>query len=165
MVIFGGTGDLASRKLLPALYDVARQRSLPPAFAVVAVGRHPLTDAQYRDQMQAAVGEHSRSRPIDADVWRSFADRLFYVSVRADEGYDDLKRRLARFDAEMGTEGDRLFYLATPPTQYTSIVGALGRHELVRNGNGWSRIVVEKPFGRDLASARSLSTALHEVFE
>src|SRR5438093_1541028 len=74
MVIFGGTGDLASRKLLPALYDLARQRSLPPAFAVVAVGRHGLTDAEYREQMHAAVGEHSRSRPIDEDVWRSFAD-------------------------------------------------------------------------------------------
>ena len=165
MVIFGGTGDLTSRKLLPALYDLARQRSLPPAFAVVAVGRHPLTDAEYRAQMHAAVGEHSRSRPLDEDVWSSFADRLFYVSVHADEGYDDLRRRLAQFDAEMGTEGDRLFYLATPPTQYASIVASLRRHELTRNGTGWSRIVVEKPFGRDLESARALSAALHEVFD
>jgi glucose-6-phosphate 1-dehydrogenase len=165
MVIFGGTGDLASRKLLPALYDLARQRSLPPAFAVVGVGRHAITDAEYREQMHAAVGDHSRSRPIDEDVWRTFADRLFYVSVHADEGYDDLRRRLERFDAEMGTDGDRLFYLATPPTQYRSIVGSLGRHELTRNGNGWSRVVVEKPFGRDLESARALSAALHEVFD
>ena len=165
MVIFGGTGDLASRKLIPALYDLARQRSLPPAFAVVGVGRHGITDAEYREQMHDAVGQHSRSRPIDDDVWRSFADRLFYVSVHADEGYDDLRRRLAQFDAEMGTDGDRLFYLATPPTQYTSIVGSLGRHELTRNGKGWSRIVVEKPFGRDLDSARALSAALHEVFD
>ena len=165
MVIFGGTGDLASRKLLPALYDLARQRSLPPAFAVVAVGRHSLTDAQYREQMHIAVGEHGRTRPIDEDVWRSFADRLFYVSVHTDDGYDDLRRRLEQFDAQMGTEGDRLFYLATPPTQYTSIVAALGRHELSRTGRGWQRIVVEKPFGRDLASARALSAAVHEVFD
>ena len=165
MVIFGGTGDLTSRKLMPALYDVTRQRSLPPAFAVVAVGRHTMSDTEYREQMREAVSAHSRSRPIDEDVWRSFADRLFYVSVHTDEGYDDLRRRLARFDADMGTAGDRLFYLATPPSQYTSIVASLGRHDLVRNNGGWSRIVVEKPFGRDLASARALSAALHEVFD
>ncbi|MDE3111946.1 MAG: glucose-6-phosphate dehydrogenase [Chloroflexota bacterium] len=164
MVIFGGTGDLASRKLLPALYDLARQRLLPQAFCVVGVGRADMTDAGYRQHLHDAVAEHSRSRPIDEDVWSSFAERLFYVSVKEDQGYDDLKRRLADLDGELGTDGDRLFYLATPPAAYASIVRSLGRHELAHNGTSWSRIVVEKPFGRDLESARSLSQALHEVF-
>ncbi len=164
MVIFGGTGDLASRKLLPALYDLARQRLLPQAFAVVGVGRAEMSDAAYRQHLHDAVGEHSRSRPIDEDVWSSFAERLFYVSVKSDDGYADLKRRLADLDRELGTEGGRLFYLATPPAAYSSIVGSIGRHELTHNGAGWSRIVVEKPFGRDLESAHALSRALHEVF-
>jgi len=164
MVIFGGTGDLASRKLMPALYDLARQRLLPPAFAVVGVGRGEMSDAEYRGQLHDAVGEHSRSRPIDEEVWGSFADRLFYVSVRAEEGYADLRRRLEQLDRDLGTAGDRLFYLATPPGAYVPIVRSIGRHDLARNGGARSRIVVEKPFGRDLASATALSQTLHEVF-
>ncbi len=163
MVIFGGTGDLASRKLMPALYDLARQRLLPPAFAVVGVGRGEMTDAEYRAQLRTAIGEHSRSRPIDEDVWPSFAERLFYVSVRAEDGYDDLRRRLDQLDRDLGTDGDRLFYLATPPSAYVPIVRSIGRHDL-RSGSGWARIVVEKPFGRDLASATALSRTLYEVF-
>jgi glucose-6-phosphate 1-dehydrogenase len=163
MVIFGGTGDLASRKLMPALYDLARQRLLPPAFAVVGVGRGQMTDAEHRAQLRGAVGEHSRSRPIDEDVWRSFAERLFYVSVRAEDGYDDLRRRLDQLDRDRGTEGDRLFYLATPPAAYAGIVRSIGRHDL-RGSAGWARIVIEKPFGRDLATASALSQTLHEVF-
>src|SRR6266508_1133153 len=141
MVIFGGTGDLTSRKLMPALYDLARHRLLPPAFVVVGVGRGGLTDAEYRAQLRAAVGEHSRSRP----------------------SYDDLRRRLDQFDRGLGTDGDRLFYLATPPAAYVPIVRSIGRHDL-RGDGGWARIVVEKPFGRDLASATALSRTLHEVF-
>ena len=165
MVIFGGTGDLASRKLMPALYDLARQRSLPPAFAVVGVGRNEHSDAEYRAQMRDAVAEHSRSRPIDDQVWRSFCDRLFYASVRSEDGYEDLKRRLEQIDREVGTEGGRLFYLATPPAAYAPIARSIGRHDLARSAGGWSRIVVEKPFGRDLASALALSETLHEVFQ
>ncbi|MDE3101803.1 MAG: glucose-6-phosphate dehydrogenase [Chloroflexota bacterium] len=164
MVIFGGTGDLASRKLLPALYDLARQRLLPQAFTVVGVGRAELSDAAYRKHLHDAVAEFSRSRPIDEDVWSSFAERLYYVSVKSDDGYDDLKRRLADLDREVGTEGDRLFYLATPPSAYATIVRSLGRHELAHNDTGRSRIVVEKPFGRDLESAHALSRTLQEVF-
>jgi glucose-6-phosphate 1-dehydrogenase len=164
LVIFGGTGDLTARKLMPALYDLARQRLLPAAFAVVGIGRAHLSDTEYRAQLREAVARFSRSRPIDEDVWRSFADRLFYVSVRTEDGYDELGRRLDGFDRELGTGGGRLFYLATPPSAYTGIVRALGRHDLARNGTGWARIVVEKPFGDDLASAAALTGTLHEVF-
>ena len=142
LVIFGGTGDLTSRKLMPALYDLARQRLLPAAFAVVGIGRQQLSDAEYRTQLHDAVAGHTRSRPIDEEVWRTFAERLFYVSVRTDEGYDELRTRLGRFDRDLGTGGGRLFYLATPPNAYVPIVRALGRHDLARNGTGWARIVV-----------------------
>jgi glucose-6-phosphate 1-dehydrogenase len=165
LVIFGGTGDLTSRKLMPALYDLARQRLLPAAFAVVGTGRAQLTDAEYRTQAHDAVAAHSRSRPIDEEVWRTFAERVFYVSVQKEDGYGALRARLARFDAELGTAGGRLFYLATPPAAYASIVRALGRHDLARAPGGWARIVVEKPFGRDLASATALTAQLHEVFQ
>ena len=164
MAIFGGTGDLTQRKLMPALYDLARQRLLPAAFAVAGVGRHELSDAEYRRQLHDAVAQHSRSRPIDEELWRSFSERIFYVSVRSEEGYQDLRRRLERIDADLGTSGGRLFYLATPPNAYVSIARALGRHDVARGGTGWSRIVVEKPFGRDLETARSLTGTLHEVF-
>jgi len=165
MVIFGGTGDLSTRKLLPALYDLARQRLLPAAFAIVGIGRGEMTDAEYRAQLREAVAEHSRSRPLDEEVWASFAERLLYVSVRSEDGYGDLRRRLDRIDSELGTCGNRLFYLATPPGAYAPIVRSLGRADLARSGNGWARIVVEKPFGRDLETARALTETLHEVFK
>ena len=164
LVIFGGTGDLTTHKLMPAIYDLARQRLLPAAFGVVGIGRADLSDAEYRAQARDAVAHNSRSRPIDEEVWRSFSERLFYVSVRSEDGYDDLRRRLAQFDAQLGTAGGRLFYLATPPAAYAPIVRALGRHDVARNGDGWARIVVEKPFGRDLESARALTHTVHEVF-
>jgi glucose-6-phosphate 1-dehydrogenase len=165
MVIFGGTGDLTSRKLMPALYDLARQRLLPAAFAIVGIGRGEMTDAEYRAQLRQAVAENSRSRPLDEEVWSSFAERLLYVSVRSEEGYDDLRRRLDRIDSELGTSGNRLFYLATPPAAYAPIVRSLGRAGVARAGKGWARIVVEKPFGRDLETARALTETLHEVFK
>ena len=163
MVIFGGTGDLTSRKLMPALYDLARQRLLPSAFAVVGVGRGEMSDARYRAQQREAVATFTRSRPIDDEVWGSFAERLFYVSVREEAGYADLRRRLEQLDRDLGTEGDRLFYLATPPAAYVPIVRSIGRSGLRATG-GSARIVVEKPFGRDLASAMALSRTVHEVF-
>lgn len=163
LVIFGGTGDLTSRKLMPALYDLARQRLLPAAFAVVGTGRGDLSSGQYRAQMREAVASHSRSRPLNEDVWESFAERIAYVPVGTDAGYADLRQSLERYDEHLGTAGNRLFYLATPPSAYVPITQAIGRHGL-RSTEGWHRIVVEKPFGRDLTSAVSLSQTLQEVF-
>jgi glucose-6-phosphate 1-dehydrogenase len=163
MVIFGGTGDLTSRKLMPALYDLARQRLLPSAFAVVGVGRGELSDAEHRARQREAVASFTRSRPLDEEVWSSFAERLFYVSVREEPGYLDLRRRLEQIDRDLGTAGARLFYLATPPEAYAPIVRAIGRNGL-RAAGGWARVVVEKPFGRDLTSATALSATVQEVF-
>ncbi|MDO8562896.1 MAG: glucose-6-phosphate dehydrogenase [Candidatus Limnocylindria bacterium] len=164
LVIFGGSGDLAHRKLVPALYNLARARLLPATLAVVGAARTELTDDAFRAELHDAVARYSRTQPLDEDIWRSFAAHMHWVSTPGDDGYAALGRTLDRLDGELGTRGNRLFYLATPPGAYVPIVRAIGRHALARTTEGWSRIVVEKPFGRDLASARALSEALSDVF-
>ena len=165
MVIFGATGDLTKKKLMPALYNLALQRLLPVSFQIVGTARGSATDVQFRAVMRAAVEEHSRTRPINDEVWRSFAEQLSYVSLGEGDGYVALRDRLAQLDASAGTSGNRLFYLAIPPPAYATTVEDLGTYGVVRGGTGgWSRIVIEKPFGRDLASAHQLSMALYRVF-
>lgn len=164
LVIFGGTGDLTARKLMPALYDLARQRLLPAAFAVVGTGRGELSDEAYRAELHSSVAAHSRTRPLNEDVWASFSEHVHYVATGGDAGYAALRDRLEWLDRDLGTGGNRLFYLATPPAAYVPIVRAVGRHDLARTGGGWSRVVIEKPFGQDLASAVTLSETVHDVF-
>jgi glucose-6-phosphate 1-dehydrogenase len=147
---------------MPALYNLALQRLLPPAFAVVGTARGALTDDEFRARMRDAVATHSRTRPLNEEVWRSFAEHLRYVPVKDEAGYASLASALGRLDAELGTQGNRLFYLATPPRSYAGIVGAIGGSGLL--GAGWSRVVVEKPFGNDLRSAIDLSERIHDVF-
>ncbi len=163
LVIFGGAGDLTSRKLLPALYNLSLQRLLPPAFAVVGAGRTRMTDEQFRAELREAVASFSRTKPLNEEVWASFAENVRYVSTGTPEGYDELARALDTLDRERGTQGNRLFYLATPPKAYEPIVRDIGLHGLSRT-SGWSRVVVEKPFGNDLRSAIDLSEKLHHVF-
>ena len=163
IVIFGGSGDLVQRKLMPALYNLALQRLLPGSFSVVGAARQPLTDDQFREELHRAVGEHSRTKPINEEVWKSFADHVFFIATPDDRGYDQLSRRLDQLDTELGTNANRLFYLATPPGAYEPIVKAIGAHGL-RGRTGWARIVVEKPFGHDRESARALTELIHQVF-
>jgi len=162
LVLFGGSGDLAGRKLLPALYNLAVQRLLPASFAVVGAARRPTSDEAFRAELHDAVAEFSRTKPINEEVWQSFARNMHFVATPDDAGYDALARRLAEVDAEVGTNGNRLFYLATPPAAYAPIVRSIGTHGL--RGSGWSRVVIEKPFGHDLASATELTNVVHEVF-
>ena len=162
LVLFGGSGDLARRKLLPALYNLALQRLLPASFAVVSAARTPMSDEAFRLEAHDAVAQHSRTKPINEDVWSTFAQHLRFVATPDDAGYERLAKELARVDAEVGTNGNRLFYLATPPAAYAPIIRDIGRHGL--RGPGFSRVVVEKPFGRDLESAARLSEVVHEVF-
>jgi glucose-6-phosphate 1-dehydrogenase len=164
MVIFGASGDLTARKLMPALYNLAAQRALPVSFKVVGAARAGGSDQTFRTEMRQAVTRHSRTSPVNEMVWNSFEEHLSYASIGDPDGYEKLRRRLDEFDKEAGTSGNRLFYLAVPPTAYAGIVGELGRHAVARSEKGWSRIVIEKPFGRDLASARSLSEAVQRVF-
>ena len=162
LVLFGGSGDLAHRKLLPALYNLALQRLLPASFAVVGAARGAITEDAFRAELRDAVSKFSRTKPLNEEVWQAFEQNIHFVATPDDAGYDELARTLDRVDAEAGTNGNRLFYLATPPQAYAPIVRAIGAHHL--RGNGWSRVVVEKPFGRDLQSATELTRIVHEVF-
>lgn len=167
VVVFGATGDLTARKLVPALYNLSRERLLPGGFSVVGFARRDWDDAQFRAVMKEAVSRHSRE-PLREDLWDAFARNLHYVSSTFDdpEGYRRLQARLAAQDTAHGAAGNRLFYLATPPASYAEIAHHLGEAGLVRGGagGGWSRLVVEKPFGRDLQSARELDHSLGLVF-
>ena len=162
-MIFGGSGDLAQRKLIPALYNLALQRLLPATFSIVGTARKPLSHEEYREELHKAVAQYSRTRPLNEEVWRSFAEHLHFVTTSDDAGYEGLRRTLEQLDFALGTHANRLFYLATPPPAYKAIVEAIGEHRL-RGDTGWARIVVEKPFGHDRASALELNEIVHTVF-
>jgi glucose-6-phosphate 1-dehydrogenase len=168
LVLFGATGDLAHRKVVPALFQLWRTNLLPPEFTLVAVGRRPYDDEAFRAGLRASLEQFSRVLPIETAVWEAFAARITYHRGDfADAGlYDGLSTRLDELDEERGTQGNRVFYLATQPSAFAEIIGGLGRagldHE--HHGGGWRRIVVEKPFGRDLGSAIRLNREVGKVF-
>jgi glucose-6-phosphate 1-dehydrogenase len=168
IVIFGATGDLTQRKLMPGLYSLAVQQLLPPETTVVGVARSDLPDDEFRSRMRAGVEAHGRF-PVDEDVWHGFAQRLRYLSASFDEpaGFRRLKTLLDGLDAEGGTRGNRLFYLATAPDYFPVIAESLGAAGLAQEGDGdepFARIVIEKPFGHDLASAHELHARLNAAF-
>ena len=167
MVIFGASGDLTNRKLIPALYNLDVDGFLPKNFAVIGFARKPKTDESYRAEMYEAVKEFSRTKPIDEAIWAEFAQRLHYA--QSDYGnpddYEKLNERLREIDGAHDTKGNRLYYLATPPEAYPTIIEHIGESSLCKNFEGaWARIIVEKPFGHDLASARDLNTHTHKYF-
>ncbi len=167
VVIFGATGDLTRRKLIPALFELHRQRLLPASFAVVGFARDSLGRDEFRLRMREGAREFAET--FDADEWSEFENALFYVgSVFEDEaGFMRLSKTLAGLDATRGTAGNRLFYLATPPGVVPLVVEQLARAGLVHLPGevSWSRIIVEKPFGKNLESARSLNDTLLKVFD
>jgi glucose-6-phosphate 1-dehydrogenase len=163
LVIFGASGDLTARKLIPALYNLALQHLLPASFAVIGSARRQMTADAFRAELHDAVAEFSRTRPINEEVWATFARSIDYVPTPDEGSYDKLRDVLARVDKEIGGSGNRLFYLATPPAAYEPIIKAIGAHGL-RGQSGWSRVVVEKPYGRDLATAMHLTSVVQEVF-
>ncbi|NJN16190.1 MAG: glucose-6-phosphate dehydrogenase, partial [Oscillochloris sp.] len=168
MVIFGASGDLTSRKLVPALYNLARERRLPGGFSVVGFARREWTDAHFRQILLDGVNANSRSGAVDPPLWESFAEGVSYhrASFDESEGYAALSDRLAAIDAQRGTAGNRVFYLATPPESYPEIIHQLGRHGLNQSPNGgWTRIIIEKPFGHDLESAQELNQQVLSVFD
>jgi len=166
MVIFGATGDLSKRKLLPSIYNLARQRLLPPGFAVVGAAMDDLSEEDFRDHAKQSVTEFSRTQPVDEEVLKSFLANLFYVSVKFDdaEGFKRLKARLEELDNQRHTGGDVVFYCAVPPPVYPLLVSQLGGCGLAREERGYRRIIIEKPFGSDLKSARELNGQLQKVF-
>jgi glucose-6-phosphate 1-dehydrogenase len=168
LVLFGATGDLSHRKLVPALFQLWRSNLLPFEFRLVAVGRRPFDDAKFRADMHASVTEHSRVQPVDEAVWTEFAKRITYerVDFAYPDDFDRLAERLRQISAETGTHGNMLFYLATQESAFPIIVSQLGRvgldHET--HEGGWRRVVIEKPFGHDLESAIRLNREVGKVF-
>jgi len=168
LVIFGAGGDLASRKLVPALYNLALDRLLPGDAALVGAGRRPMSDGEFAQAMREAVEAHSR-RPLDPEMWDDMVRRIRYVQGNYD-GPDDFRKlasQLSDVDHSFRTGGNHLFYLATPPSAFEGIVSGLGEAGLNKPAPGgkWARVVVEKPFGHDLASARALNAKVHRVFD
>jgi glucose-6-phosphate 1-dehydrogenase len=166
-VIFGASGDLTKRKLVPALYSLARDRLLSPIFNVVGVARRDIGDEPFRKNMREGTDKFARRRPVEEELWRSFSDGLFYVNGTFEDPatYARLKKRLADIDAQRDTAGNRVFYLSTPPSEYPIIIKQLGAAGLInRDRSGpFTRVIIEKPFGHDLASARALNRDVHEV--
>ena len=166
VVIFGANGDLTKRKLLPALYRLAYERRLSPGFAVIGVSRTPMSHEQFREKMRDSVKRFKENTEFDESVWNSFAESLFYMAgdVADRNCYTNLAKCLDEIEEERKTGGNVLFYLSTQPSQYAETAAGLGKAGLA-HGKGWRRLVVEKPFGHDLASAKQLSTDLHEYFQ
>ena len=175
MVICGATGDLAERKLAPALYNALLGGFLPPEFTVVGFARRGLSDEEFRAHLLDGINRHSRNRPAKEAIWESFARGIEYHRGEFDDpaAYAELAKRLERIDRDRGTAGNRLFYLAVPPSLYPEIVNQLDRAGLAASGarrrtgsaRGWTRVIVEKPFGYDLESARTLNREIAEVFD
>jgi glucose-6-phosphate 1-dehydrogenase len=173
MVICGATGDLTGRKLGPALYNLMLGGFLPPEFTVVGFARRPMSDDDFREVLRKGIDQFSRNRPVKRSVWDSFSQGIEYHAGEFHDpaSYADLAKRLDRIDRDRGTAGNRLFYLAVPPILYPEIVKQLEAAGLAATGEerrdgkrGWVRVIVEKPFGFDIGSARKLNRELGLAF-
>jgi glucose-6-phosphate 1-dehydrogenase len=167
LVIFGASGDLTKRKLIPALYRLAYDRRLPAGFAVVGNSRTPMSHEAFREKMCEAVKQYSEETPFEDAVWQDFAAGLYYeAGDLKDRGcYERLGTRLSEVERDRHTGGNVVFYLSTQPDHYPVVISNLGAAGLARAENTWRRIVVEKPFGTDLESARDLEVEIHKVFD
>src|SRR6266702_1269751 len=165
MVIFGATGDLSSKKLLPAIYNLAKQRLLPAGFAVMGAAIDDMSDDAFRKHAAEAITQHSRTQPIDQTVLHAFLSEAFYqkVDFSKRDDFKALQRRLDELDSSRHTGGNRVYYCATPPPTYETIIEQL-KATAMTTGPGFHRIVVEKPFGFDLKSARELNKIVQRVF-
>jgi glucose-6-phosphate 1-dehydrogenase len=162
LTIFGASGDLTKRKLMPALYALAFRQLLPQKFAVVGVARTEESDEEFRERMKEAVQKFGRDEFRD-EVWDTLAEGMRYVPTDfSDEGGEDaVATVLGELDEQRGTAGNRVYYLAIPPSVFPTVVDALGKR---RSAEGWTRLIIEKPFGHDLESANELNTALQKHF-
>ncbi len=168
VVIFGASGDLTKRKLVPAIFKLVQERVIPAEFAVIGIARQQSGDEEFRTQMREAVTEYGEQEKISDEVWESFARGLFYRQgdFRDSASYESLRAILKQVDEERGTRGNHLFYLATAPSYFGLIAEELGKAKLAQPEEGaWTRLIVEKPFGHDLESARKLNAELATVFK
>ena len=162
LVIFGASGDLTTKKLMPALYALAVRRLLPEKFGIVGAARSEETDDEFRERMKKAVQDHARD-PFNDDVWEELAAGMHYVTLdfADDKGEDDLAQTLTELDQERGTNGNRVYYFAVPPSAIATLVQEIAER---RSAEGTVRLVIEKPFGHDLHSARELNSLLQQSF-
>jgi len=162
LVIFGASGDLTSRKLMPALYSLAVRRLLPDHFAIVGAARSQESDDEFRDRMKEAVRRHARDE-FRQDVWDELAAGMRYCTLDVTDGTgeDDLTRVLTEVDSERGTQRNRVYYFAVPPSAIEPLVREIAGR---RSDEGWVRLIIEKPFGTDLQSARKLNEIISENF-
>ncbi|MFN2582377.1 MAG: glucose-6-phosphate dehydrogenase, partial [Candidatus Dormibacteria bacterium] len=166
IVIFGASGDLTKRKLVPALYALASEGLLPAGISIIGAARRHTSDEEFRTSMRHAVQRYGRVDVSD-DIWGGFAEGIRYVTydAHAPGGCDDLKRALEWSDRTRGTSGNRIYYFSVPPGAVVPLANALHAAELNRERRGcFCRVIIEKPFGRDLHTARELNKRLHEVF-
>lgn len=171
MVIFGATGDLTGRKLLPALYNLSREGQLPSHFACVGFARREKSNDTFRNELLSAVNQYSRNRPADNEIWDSFKEQIFYhhSEFHDDNGYEELRKLLHAIDMKYGTQGNRVFYLSTQPSFFPLIIQKLHEHKLIYDINHvrdkWSRVIIEKPFGHDLSSAQELQKEITQYLD
>lgn len=169
LTIFGATGDLARRKLLPALYNLLAQKLLPDEFVIVGYGRRPQDEAEFRAGFAAGIKEFARL-DWDAKLWKKLRERLFYQQGAYDDAdsFQKLQTRLDDLSQQFNAGANRMYYLATPPDEFAPIIENLGRLSKGKNHNGkngnWCRLIIEKPFGRDLATAHGLNVLLGRYF-
>jgi glucose-6-phosphate 1-dehydrogenase len=164
MVIFGASGDLTKRKLIPALYNLAKENLLSKEFALVGFARSPMTSEEFRQKIGEELRQFATTQ-VDPDLWHWFSRRIYYVSGDVDNSdcYEKLTAQLAEIDKEHGTRGNYFYYLATSPNFFGPVVRQLGQCGLVKEDIGWRRVIIEKPFGRDYESARLLNKEIKEV--
>ncbi|RPH85699.1 MAG: glucose-6-phosphate dehydrogenase [Candidatus Rokuibacteriota bacterium] len=166
LVIFGASGDLTNRKLIPALWSLYAARTLPEPFVIIGTGRTEMTDEAFRDRMREGVKEFARLKIPNDNVWSRFASSLVYVPGDPNDAelYARLRAALEDVARRHGGPVNRLYYLSTPPSLYDDITRQLGKAGLAEEQGGWTRLVVEKPFGHDLRSAQELNQLVTSVF-
>ena len=165
LVLFGVTGDLSHKKLLPAIYDLANHGALPPGFGLVGFARRDWTTQQFTTEIERHVRSNART-PFRAEVWRQLVNGMDFVPGNFDEpdAFERLRQALERFDRDHGTGGNHAFYLSIPPKFFEAVVGQLHDHGLTDQRHGWKRAIIEKPFGHDLTSARELNAVVSTAF-
>src|SRR5271165_2365198 len=159
IVIFGASGDLTARKLIPAFYQLFKEKQMPATFRIIGFARREKTDAVWRQELRTALDQFSRTKPVDEQVWKDFSANIFYCigDLTDKAAYEKLGKQLASF-GDAGLRDNILFYLAISPSQFGDVVEQVHSSGLLkRDGPGWQRLVVEKPFGHDLASAQKLN--------
>ncbi|MEU4981019.1 glucose-6-phosphate dehydrogenase [Streptomyces sp. NPDC021969] len=167
LVIFGVTGDLSRKKLMPAVYDLANRGLLPPGFSLVGFARRDWEDQDFAEVVHDAVREHART-PFREEVWQQLSEGMRFIpgDFDDDNAFEQLRKAVEELDASRGTSGNYAFYLSVPPKFFPKVVQQLKKHGLTDGPDGsWRRAVIEKPFGHDLDSARDLNALVHEVFD